>query len=96
MAGYSNGRVTLLDAEREDQISVINFEEDIKRVYFSKSIKTSDYRSTYRNRTEVCPNVFSLPYFKLSTYLIQSIVSIPLNFFFRHCHHQVVLALQLK
>nr|XP_014097540.1 anaphase-promoting complex subunit 4 [Bactrocera oleae] len=50
--GYSNGRVTLLDAEREDQISVLNFEEDIKRVYFSKSIKTSDYRSTYRNRTE--------------------------------------------
>uniref|UniRef100_A0A0A1XN54 Anaphase-promoting complex subunit 4 n=1 Tax=Zeugodacus cucurbitae TaxID=28588 RepID=A0A0A1XN54_ZEUCU len=50
--GYSNGRVTLLDAEREDQISVLNYEEDIKRVYFSKSIKTSDYRSTYRNRTE--------------------------------------------
>ncbi|XP_067640659.1 anaphase-promoting complex subunit 4 [Eurosta solidaginis] len=50
--GYSNGRVTLLDAEREDQISALNFEEDIKRVYFSKAIKTIDYRSTYRNRTE--------------------------------------------
>ncbi|XP_036345474.1 anaphase-promoting complex subunit 4-like [Rhagoletis pomonella] len=51
-AGYSDGRVTLLDAEREDQISMLHFEEDIKRVYFSKAIKTSDYRSTYRNRTE--------------------------------------------
>ncbi|XP_053949584.1 anaphase-promoting complex subunit 4 [Anastrepha ludens] len=51
-AGYSNGRVTLLDAEREDQISMLNFEDDIKRVYFTKAIKISDYRSTYRNRKE--------------------------------------------
>lgn len=36
--GYSNGKVALLDAESETIISGLIYEDDIKKVYFSKAI----------------------------------------------------------
>lgn len=42
-----------MDAEREESISTLKYEEDIKKVYFSKAINIADYRTVYRNKTEV-------------------------------------------
>lgn len=50
--GYSNGLVSLLDVEREESISNLHYSEDIKNVYFSKSLNIPDYRQIYRNKTE--------------------------------------------
>uniref|UniRef100_A0A1A9VNC3 Anaphase-promoting complex subunit 4 n=1 Tax=Glossina austeni TaxID=7395 RepID=A0A1A9VNC3_GLOAU len=59
--GYSNGEVSLLDAEREESISTLKYEEDIKKVYFSKAINIADYRNVYRNKTELAFDFFLPP-----------------------------------
>uniref|UniRef100_A0A1B0AFH1 Anaphase-promoting complex subunit 4 n=1 Tax=Glossina pallidipes TaxID=7398 RepID=A0A1B0AFH1_GLOPL len=59
--GYSNGEVSLLDAEREESISTLKYEEDIKKVYFSKAINIADYRTVYRNKTELAFDFFLPP-----------------------------------
>jgi len=40
--GYSNGKVALLDAESETIISGLIYEDDIKKVYFSKAINSQE------------------------------------------------------
>ncbi|KAH8275854.1 hypothetical protein KR018_012128 [Drosophila ironensis] len=45
--GYSNGKVALLDAESETIISGLIYEDDIKKVYFSKAINSQESLSTY-------------------------------------------------
>ncbi|XP_061401695.1 anaphase-promoting complex subunit 4 [Musca vetustissima] len=61
--GYSNGQVSLLDVEREECISNLNYDDEIKNVYFSKPINTPDFRQLYRNKTEITHDFFlpSLP-----------------------------------
>uniref|UniRef100_A0A1A9WHR9 Anaphase-promoting complex subunit 4 n=1 Tax=Glossina brevipalpis TaxID=37001 RepID=A0A1A9WHR9_9MUSC len=59
--GYSNGQVSLLDAEREESISTLKYDEDIKKVYFSKAINAVDYRTLYRNKTELAFDFFLPP-----------------------------------
>ncbi|XP_037937267.1 anaphase-promoting complex subunit 4 [Teleopsis dalmanni] len=56
--GYSNGRVSLLDAEREDVISNLDYEEDIKTVFFSKAINATNYKNSYRNQSELSYDFF--------------------------------------
>uniref|UniRef100_A0A1I8P3B4 Anaphase-promoting complex subunit 4 n=1 Tax=Stomoxys calcitrans TaxID=35570 RepID=A0A1I8P3B4_STOCA len=56
--GYSNGQVSLLDVEREESVSNFHCNEDIKNVYFSKSVKVSDYRQIYRNSAEITHDFF--------------------------------------
>ncbi|KAH8409265.1 hypothetical protein KR009_011390 [Drosophila setifemur] len=45
--GYSNGKVALLDAESETIISGLIYEDDIKKVYFSKAINSQETLGTY-------------------------------------------------
>ncbi|XP_016948853.1 anaphase-promoting complex subunit 4 isoform X1 [Drosophila biarmipes] len=45
--GYSNGKVALLDAESETIISGLIYEDDIKKVYFSKAINAQENLGTY-------------------------------------------------
>ncbi|XP_039496933.1 anaphase-promoting complex subunit 4 isoform X2 [Drosophila santomea] len=45
--GYSNGKVALLDAESETIISGLIYEDDIKKVYFSKAINSEESLGTY-------------------------------------------------
>ncbi|KAH8326803.1 hypothetical protein KR059_011938 [Drosophila kikkawai] len=45
--GYSNGKVALLDAESETIISGLIYEDDIKKVYFSKAINSQENLGTY-------------------------------------------------
>ncbi|XP_043659113.1 anaphase-promoting complex subunit 4 isoform X1 [Drosophila teissieri] len=45
--GYSNGKVALLDAESETIISGLIYEDDIKKVYFSKAINSQESLGTY-------------------------------------------------
>ncbi|XP_075155893.1 anaphase-promoting complex subunit 4 [Haematobia irritans] len=61
--GYSNGHVSLLDVEREESVSNFDCNEDIKNVYFSKTINVVDYKQQYRNRAEITHDFFlpSLP-----------------------------------
>lgn len=40
--GYSNGKVALLDAESGTIISGLIYEDDIKKVYFSKAINSQE------------------------------------------------------
>ncbi|XP_030378953.1 anaphase-promoting complex subunit 4 isoform X2 [Scaptodrosophila lebanonensis] len=46
--GYSNGKVALLDAESETIISGLIYEDDIKKVYFSKAITCKDNLWSYK------------------------------------------------
>lgn len=57
--------MSLLDVEREEAISNLQYNEDIKNVYFSKSINAKDYRQLYRNKTEVSKLRCNLTYFFL-------------------------------
>lgn len=45
--GYSNGKVALLDAESETIISGLIYEDDIKKVYFSKAINCKEGLDSY-------------------------------------------------
>ncbi|KAL7745165.1 hypothetical protein ACLKA6_008220 [Drosophila palustris] len=45
--GYSNGKVALLDAESETIISGLIYEDDIKKVYFSKAINCRESLDSY-------------------------------------------------
>ncbi|EDX17467.1 GD16927 [Drosophila simulans] len=45
--GYSNGKVALLDAESGTIISGLIYEDDIKKVYFSKAINSKENLGTY-------------------------------------------------
>ncbi|XP_017851773.1 anaphase-promoting complex subunit 4 isoform X2 [Drosophila busckii] len=45
--GYSNGKVALLDAESETIISGLIYEDDIKKVYFSKAINNQETLESY-------------------------------------------------
>ncbi|XP_016984723.1 anaphase-promoting complex subunit 4 isoform X1 [Drosophila rhopaloa] len=45
--GYSNGKVALLDAESETIISGLIYEDDIKKVFFSKAINSQENLGTY-------------------------------------------------
>ncbi|KAH8387151.1 hypothetical protein KR093_005043 [Drosophila rubida] len=45
--GYSNGKVALLDAESETIISGLIYEDDIKKVYFSKAINCRESIDSY-------------------------------------------------
>lgn len=45
--GYSNGKVALLDAESETIISGLIYEDDIKKVYFSKAINSRENLGAY-------------------------------------------------
>ncbi|XP_005191552.1 anaphase-promoting complex subunit 4-like [Musca domestica] len=56
--GYSNGQVSLLDVEREECVSNLRYDDEIKNIYFSKPINASDYRQPYRNSTEVTHDFF--------------------------------------
>ncbi|EDW65265.1 anaphase-promoting complex subunit 4 isoform X1 [Drosophila virilis] len=45
--GYSNGKVALLDAESETIISGLIYDDDIKKVYFSKAINCKESLDSY-------------------------------------------------
>lgn len=45
--GYSNGKVALLDAESETIISGLIYEDDIRKVYFSKAINCHERLDSY-------------------------------------------------
>ncbi|XP_001354997.1 anaphase-promoting complex subunit 4 isoform X1 [Drosophila miranda] len=45
--GYSNGKVALLDAESETIISGLIYDDDIKKVYFSKAINCQETLGSY-------------------------------------------------
>ncbi|KAM7350465.1 anaphase-promoting complex subunit 4 [Cochliomyia hominivorax] len=70
--GYSNGQVSLLDAEREESISNLHYDDDIKKVYFSKAINVADYRQLYRNKTELTFDFFLPPLPQLNSLGISS------------------------
>ncbi|XP_065362715.1 anaphase-promoting complex subunit 4 [Calliphora vicina] len=70
--GYSNGQVSLLDVEREESISNLKYDDDIKRVYFSKAIIAPDYRQLYRNKTELTYDFFLPPLPQLNSLGVSS------------------------
>ncbi|XP_032597346.1 anaphase-promoting complex subunit 4 isoform X2 [Drosophila grimshawi] len=45
--GYSNGKVALLDAESETIISGLIYDDDIKKVFFSKAINSKEKLDSY-------------------------------------------------
>ncbi|XP_046802677.1 anaphase-promoting complex subunit 4 [Lucilia cuprina] len=70
--GYSNGQVSLLDVEREESVSNLVYDDDIKKVYFSKAINAHDYRQLYRNKTELTYDFFLPPLPHLSSLGVSS------------------------
>ncbi|EDW82354.1 uncharacterized protein Dwil_GK25758, isoform A [Drosophila willistoni] len=50
--GYSNGKVALLDAESETIISGLIYDDDIKKVYFSKAINCQEKLESYTSNAK--------------------------------------------
>ncbi|XP_055914863.1 anaphase-promoting complex subunit 4 [Eupeodes corollae] len=58
--GYSNGKVSLLDVEKEEEVFSIEYSDEIRTIYWTKPIVAIEYRQAYRNRSELC-HAFFLP-----------------------------------
>ncbi|XP_055844075.1 anaphase-promoting complex subunit 4 [Episyrphus balteatus] len=58
--GYSSGKVSLLDVEKEEEVFSLDYCDEIQTIYWTRPISAIEYRQVYRNRSELC-HAFFLP-----------------------------------
>lgn len=58
--GYSNGKISLLDVEKEEEVFSLSYSDEIQTIYWTRPISAIEYRQVYRNRSELC-HAFFLP-----------------------------------